>query len=659
MAINIRFGTTFDDKGLRALNKELGYLSTSVSSLGRNFAIAGSAVVGAGALLGKAVMSASNYEAEFEGVNQVFKEAAGSVQAFAEQASKSAGLSATEALRASKTFGLFATGAGLGVEEAAKFSTTMVQLAGDLGSFNDVPTEEALQAIQSGLMGQSEPLRKFGVFLDDITLKNELFKMTGQEVTGTLDTQQKMVAAYSAILSQTTVQQGDYIKYQETLGNQLKTISTDFQNLARDIGVMLIPVITEAMPVIKEMATEIGEKLKGAIGSIDWKSLIQSVLDFTVFLVTNAQTIATTIGVVFALNTAYKFMAVASGLVSAAVAIQTYVTGQLAAGMTIATIATNIFSTALRLIPFVAIATGVALIVTGIIQLGDETKKNQPYVDSYGGAIRKTGDDATWAAGRYGVAADEAARLATNTAAAFKVTSASYDRYEVTRAKNMAEASKAAAAKVTPTMPDFSSLLAGLNSGGSRGGGGKSRAQQAAEEAQRQEQELLNKRQRSFESFNESVKSLFGQIKDSILSSFNLPSLGNSVNSITRNISKLLESTKAFASNITKLSGLGLNSALLQQVIQAGPMAGSQLANALVSGGASFIDQLNTSYGEFGNLAGGIAGVGTGSAFGNAQTVNNYSIEVTGGVATSSDVGRAVVNAIKDFERQSGTAWRG
>lgn len=659
MAINIRFGTTFDDKGLRALNKELGYLSTSVSSLGRNFAIAGSAIVGAGALLGKAVMSASNYEAEFEGVNQVFKEAAGSVQAFAEQASKSAGLSATEALRASKTFGLFATGAGLGVEEAAKFSTTMVQLAGDLGSFNDVPTEEALQAIQSGLMGQSEPLRKFGVFLDDATLKNELFKMTGQEVTGTLDTQQKMMAAYSAILSQTTVQQGDYIKYQETLGNQLKTISTDFQNLARDIGVMLIPVITEAMPVIKEMATEIGEKLKGAIGSIDWKSLIQSVLDFTVFLVTNAQTIATTIGVVFALNTAYKFMAVASGLVSAAVAIQTYVTGQLAAGMTIATIATNIFSTALRLIPFVAIATGVALIVTGIIQLGDETKKNQPYVDSYGGAIRKTGDDATWAAGRYGIAADEAARLATNTAAAFKVTSASYDRFEVTRAKNMADASKAAAAKVTPTMPDFSSLLAGLNSGGSRGGGGKSRAQQAAEEAQRQEQELLNKRQRSFESFNESVKSLFGQIKDSIMSSFNLPSLGNSVNSITRNISKLLESTKAFATNITKLSGLGLNSALLQQVIQAGPMAGSQLANALVSGGASFIDQLNTSYGEFGNLAGGIAGVGTGSAFGNAQTVNNYSIEVTGGVATSSDVGRAVVNAIKDFERQSGTAWRG
>jgi hypothetical protein len=77
-----------------------------------------------------------------------------------------------------------------------------------------------------------------------------------------------------------------------------------------------------------------------------------------------------------------------------------------------------------------------------------------------------------------------------------------------------------------------------------------------------------------------------------------------------------------------------------------------------VGGGSGFLQELNSAFGEFGNLAGSIAGVGTTGAFANQQTVNNYSIEVTGGVATSSDVGRAVVNAIKDFERQSGTAWR-
>jgi hypothetical protein len=642
MAIRIPILTSFDPKGLKQANAAFAGLQTSMGSLGRNFAIVGAGIVAGTALLGKAVMSASNFEAEFEGVNQVFKEAAGSVQAFAEQASQSAGLSATEALRASKTFGLFATGAGLGVKEAANFSTTLVQLAGDLGSFNDVPTADALAAIQSGLQGQAEPLRNFGVFLDDLTLKQSLFNVTGEKVTGTLTTQQKMVAAYASILEQTTVQQGDFVKYQETLGNQLKIVSTEFDNITRDIGVMLIPAITAALPEIREMATVIGLELKDAIASIDWKGTIQAIVDFTKFLVDNAQSIINFAAGIFILNTAFKLMSVASGLVSTAIALQTWLTAQLAAGMTIATVATTLLNAAMRLIPFVAIATGIALVVTGIMQLGDESKNNTPYVDNYGGAIRKSGADAEWAAKRYGIAAQAASVY--NTA----VGGRSNGPRGVGRTTSV----------MTPVMPDFSSLLAGLGSGGAGGSSRASAARAAAEAAAAAEQAILDKRKSAFESFNESVKTLFGQIKDSIMSSFTLPTLGNSVNSITRNISKLLEKTRSFAKNIAELSGLGLNSTLLQQVIQAGPMAGSQLASALVGGGSGFIEQLNSAYNEFGNLAGGIAGIGTERAFANQGTVNNYSIEVTGGVATSSDVGRAVVNAIKDFERQSGTAWR-
>jgi hypothetical protein len=42
--------------------------------------------------------------------------------------------------------------------------------------------------------------------------------------------------------------------------------------------------------------------------------------------------------------------------------------------------------------------------------------------------------------------------------------------------------------------------------------------------------------------------------------------------------------------------------------------------------------------------------------FGQGQTT--YNITVSGGLATGSEIGRSVVNAIRDFERQSGTAWR-
>jgi hypothetical protein len=228
-------------------------------------------------------------------------------------------------------------------------------------------------------------------------------------------------------------------------------------------------------------------------------------------------------------------------------------------------------------------------------------------------------------------------------------------REENRRARNLLNSFK---------MPDFSSIMSGYNTGG--GGAGPAGITDSLNEliasqnqAANQEAGILDKRLSAFESFNNAVKGLFGQIKESILSSFNLPTLGNSINSITRNIGKLLEKTKSFAQNISKLAGLGLNPALLQQVIGAGPMAGSQLAAALVGGGSAFVSQLNSAYGEFGNLASGIAGAGVTSAFNNPTVANTYNIEVNGGVGSGPTIGKAIVDAIKSYERTSGAVWQG
>jgi hypothetical protein len=651
MAIKIPLLTEFDPKGLREANAAFSKLSSDVGSLGRNFAVLGAGIVAGTALLGNAVMSASNFEAEFEGVNQVFQDAAGSVQDFADQASRTAGLSATEALKAAKTFGLFATGAGLGVDAAADFSTTMVQLAGDLGSFNDVPTADALAAIQSGLMGQAEPLRQFGVFLDDARLKSALLNATGVEVTGTLDSQQKMMASYYAILEQTTLQQGDFVTYQDTLGNSLKTITTDFENLTTEIGMMLLPAITAAMPEIKAMADSIGIQLKEAIESIDWAALIGALVDTVTFFVQNAEAIGIVIGALFALNTIYKTVVVVTGIVNAANAIATWYFAQLTLGVSAGTIALKAFRSALITTGVGAVLVALGFLAEGMMNAGAATEQTTISLGDFGGTV--------------GMTADQLERLARATARMPSIVMPSMPSVSggASRAAAAAREAEAAAARAAAEAQRVAQEVAEANRRAAEEAARalaeiERQAQEERDRAAAAEQAILDKRERSYESFASSVKNLFGQIKDSIMSSFDLPKLGNSVNSITRNISKLLERTKNFARNISQLSGLGLNSALLQQVIQAGPMAGSQLAAALISGGSSFIGQINKAYGEFGELSGGIAMTGTTGAFAGQQTINNYSIEVTGGVATGADVGRAVVNAIRDFERTSGAAWR-
>lgn len=198
------------------------------------------------------ISAASNFQAEFEGVNQTFGKFAGEVQAYAKNAAATAGLSEVEALRSAKSFGVFAKSAGLGGKAAATFSTDMVQLAGDLGSFNDVPVSEALAAIQSGLLGQSEPLRKFGVLLDDATLKARAQEMGIYSGTGALSAQQKVLAAQAEILAQTNLQQGDFVKYQNDFGNALKTTEAGFENVKKSVGVAFLPAMSSIVVSIRD-----------------------------------------------------------------------------------------------------------------------------------------------------------------------------------------------------------------------------------------------------------------------------------------------------------------------------------------------------------------------------------------------------------------------
>jgi hypothetical protein len=184
-------------------------------------------------------------------------------------------------------------------------------------------------------------------------------------------------------------------------------------------------------------------------------------------------------------------------------------------------------------------------------------------------------------------------------------------------------------------------------------------ANRAAEEAAAREAAILAERERVYNSFLDSVKNTFAGIKNSILGAFDLGQLGGSTNAITRNMDKLLVRLKSFATNVSKLSGMGLNPALLQQVISAGPMAGARLAESLVMGGTGALAAINAGYNEFGVLSSQIAQTGTESLFNREAQQTVYNINVDGGVGSGATIGKAIVDAIKAYERTSGAVWQG
>ena len=202
--------------------------------------------------------AASNFNAEFEGVNQVFGTAAGSVQAFADTAASALGISETQALNAAKQFGIFATSAGLTGDAAAGFSTQLVQAAADLGSFNDVPVDQTLAAITSGLQGSSEPLRQFGIFLDETSVAAYAAENGLGDAYDTMTSNEKTLVRQAALMEQMGVQAGDFGKYAGDFGNATKTLQATFADMQAELGQALIPALEALIPVLTEITTNVG-----------------------------------------------------------------------------------------------------------------------------------------------------------------------------------------------------------------------------------------------------------------------------------------------------------------------------------------------------------------------------------------------------------------
>jgi hypothetical protein len=162
-----------------------------------------------------------------------------------------------------------------------------------------------------------------------------------------------------------------------------------------------------------------------------------------------------------------------------------------------------------------------------------------------------------------------------------------------------------------------------------------------------------------YANFLDSVKSTFAGIKNAIMGAFDITGLGGSTNAIIRNMNKLLAKMKDFSANVKSLATMGLDPALLQQIIQAGPVAGARLAGALVAGGAGALSQINAGFMQAGSLASEIATTGVQSLFDTQKQQSVYNITVTGGVGSGATIGKAIVDAIKDYERTSGAVWQG
>jgi hypothetical protein len=203
----------------------------------------------------KMISLASDTTESMNKVKEVFGGAADEVIKFSDNAATSLGATRQEALAMTGEIGNLLVAMGANGEEAASMSTKVTQLAADLGSFNNVPTVEALDAIRAALVGETEPIRRFGSDIRVARLEQLALAKGIDKSRLATDSYLKAQLSLEAVFQDTKKAQGDFNRTANDWANLQKTITALVSDAAAKLGTALIPKLTEFARIVKEFLT--------------------------------------------------------------------------------------------------------------------------------------------------------------------------------------------------------------------------------------------------------------------------------------------------------------------------------------------------------------------------------------------------------------------
>ena len=319
MAINIPILTSFNGKGAEAAIKEFQNLSKAsdkaafaINKMAVPAAVAFGAIVTGGF---KAAQAASDFNETVSKSGVIFGTASTAIKKFADTAASSLGLSKQAALDAAATMGIFGKSAGLAGDDLSNFSIEMVKLSGDLASFHNANPADVALALGAALRGEAEPIRKFGVLLNDAAVKAEAMKMGLYDGTGALSAQAKVLATQKLILQQTSDAQGDFARTSEGAANQQRILKAQVDNAKVAIGQAFLPALEAVLPILVKFATAIGNNTDAFLAVVAVIGTFSGaiVLAKGAMMLWKAASIITT-AVNYALATSFTAVQVATGI---------------------------------------------------------------------------------------------------------------------------------------------------------------------------------------------------------------------------------------------------------------------------------------------------------------------------------------------------------
>ena len=207
--------------------------------------------------IGGMITAASDMNETVSKTKVVFGESFDAIDKWAKGSAKALGLSKQEALDTVSTYGAMAIAAGVSGDAAVKFGEDLVGAAADLGSFWNFDPSQVAADIRSGLAGESEPLRKYNIYLTEASVKAKAMEMGLVGANGQLSEGNKILARQALIMEQLGPAAGDYARTQTGLANGTRTLKAYFKNFQAFLGAKVVPTLARVVAFINKFIARI------------------------------------------------------------------------------------------------------------------------------------------------------------------------------------------------------------------------------------------------------------------------------------------------------------------------------------------------------------------------------------------------------------------
>lgn len=194
------------------------------------------------AMGGAAFKAASDLTESMGKTDIAFGTSGQSVQSWAKNMDSAFGLTRRQALDAAAGLGLLFGNMGIGDKASADMSKKLTERAADMGSLFNAPAADVAAAIQSAFVGESEPIRKFGVILNEEKVKAEAYASGIATMGAPLTEAQKIQARYNIIMKESAQAHGDAGRTSDTAAGQMRSLKAEFGRASEEMGTKLLPI---------------------------------------------------------------------------------------------------------------------------------------------------------------------------------------------------------------------------------------------------------------------------------------------------------------------------------------------------------------------------------------------------------------------------------